>query len=421
MARRGDGIYQRGRTWWLDFVHEGKRRYVKLGKGITRTVAGEIAVVKRGKVLKGEAGIGEPTTTVKEYADRWIKAVAGGIAPKTLQGYQDMLDRYILPRFESMKLAALDRAAIKALLADKLAKGRTRQPAEGRPPAPAGLSKNTVRLIRATLSVMLADALDEGLIKSNPAQGLSRRGRKGPGTITHAERQKKIRPLTQEQLRAFLGAAQSRVSEWTLFLTLADTGMRPSESLALRWEDLDRSARTLWVERALSDGQEKATKTETMAGSRAVDLTPRLADALDRWQVELEKEALTAGRDPAPWIFPSATGGRPLDLEAVARRFRLLLSKAGVPRRGLYDLRHTYATHMLSMGAPITYVAAQLGHAKPTTTLAFYAHWLPTAERTWAERLERNRTGFPDAFHDTRPVPVGASPASALDSERKPG
>ncbi len=60
MARRGDGIYQRGRTWWLDFIHEEKRHYVRLGRNISKTVAGEIAKVKRGAILKGEAGIGGP-------------------------------------------------------------------------------------------------------------------------------------------------------------------------------------------------------------------------------------------------------------------------------------------------------------------------------------------------------------------------
>jgi hypothetical protein len=45
MARRGDGIYIRGKTWWLDFVHEGKRHVARLGKGINRTVAGELAQV----------------------------------------------------------------------------------------------------------------------------------------------------------------------------------------------------------------------------------------------------------------------------------------------------------------------------------------------------------------------------------------
>jgi len=57
MARRGDGIYLRGRTWWLDFRHEGKRYVVRLGRNINRTAAQDIASVKRAAILKGEVGI----------------------------------------------------------------------------------------------------------------------------------------------------------------------------------------------------------------------------------------------------------------------------------------------------------------------------------------------------------------------------
>jgi len=58
--RRGDGLYLRGRTWWLDFTHRGERHVARLGKNISRTGAGELARVQRGAILKGEAGIGGP-------------------------------------------------------------------------------------------------------------------------------------------------------------------------------------------------------------------------------------------------------------------------------------------------------------------------------------------------------------------------
>jgi len=45
MARPGDSIYLRGRTWWLDFIHDGRRHVARLGKDINRTVAGELARV----------------------------------------------------------------------------------------------------------------------------------------------------------------------------------------------------------------------------------------------------------------------------------------------------------------------------------------------------------------------------------------
>ena len=78
-------------------------------------------------------------------------------------------------------------------------------------------------------------------------------------------------------------------------------------------------------------------------------------------------------------------------MKAVSRRFRGLVRRAGLPRFRLYDLRHTYATHLLAERAPITYVAAQLGHAEPTTTLAHYARWLPRGDKQWVDRLAAGR------------------------------
>jgi len=65
-----------------------------------------------------------------------------------------------------------------------------------------------------------------------------------------------------------------------------------------------------------------------------------------------------------------------------------MLKKAKLPAFRLYDLRHTFASLLLAAGAPITYVSAQLGHATPTTTLRFYAKWIPSKGRRWVEILD---------------------------------
>src|SRR5207249_645271 len=124
-------------------------------------------------------------------------------------------------------------------------------------------SKDTVRLTRATLSVMLGDAVDDHLLVSNPVAQLTRRGRrKQAGAITKAERQKKITPLNYEQLATFLATVQKRLTprETVMFLLFADAGPRPGEALAIRWEDFDANARTLTIERAVSRGEVGPTK-----------------------------------------------------------------------------------------------------------------------------------------------------------------
>jgi hypothetical protein len=47
MARRGDGLYQRGKTWWLDFTHDGRRHArCDSSRNINRTVTGELTAVQ---------------------------------------------------------------------------------------------------------------------------------------------------------------------------------------------------------------------------------------------------------------------------------------------------------------------------------------------------------------------------------------
>jgi integrase len=114
---------------------------------------------------------------------------------------------------------------------------------------------------------------------------------------------------------------------------------------------------------------------------------------------------LAAGVEPSVWLFPE--GRSLLDAERAARRFRVSLGRAGLPRFRLYDLRHSFASHLLGAGAPINYVANQLGHSNPATTLRFYAH-LPTGDRAWSDKLEALRAAddAPRSGHENAHGPV---------------
>lgn len=74
-----------------------------------------------------------------------------------------------------------------------------------------------------------------------------------------------------------------------------------------------------------------------------------------------------------------------------------MLTKAKLPAFRLYDLRHTFATQLLAQGPSITYVAAQMGHAKPTTTPAHYAHWLPRGDKHRVDALDRRAAATAEA------------------------
>ena len=90
LARRHDGIYIRGKTWWLDFRHDGKRHIVRLGKGINKTVAHELAGIKRGDILKGEAGIAQKRANLSfdKAAEDFLTWAKANKRPKTITSYR---------------------------------------------------------------------------------------------------------------------------------------------------------------------------------------------------------------------------------------------------------------------------------------------------------------------------------------------
>src|SRR5262249_4539604 len=153
------------------------------------------------------------------------------IAASTYRGYETILKHHLLPAFGHMKVRAIHLGHIKNLLASK---------------RDAGYSKNMVRLMRATLSVLLGDAIEDGLLTVNPVAQLSKRRKRQAGTMTRADHQKNIRPVAPEQLTDALKTAAAHERRLHPYLlTLARAGLRPSEGLALQWDDVHFGAREL--------------------------------------------------------------------------------------------------------------------------------------------------------------------------------
>jgi integrase len=161
-------------------------------------------------------------------------------------------------------------------------------------------------------------------------------------------------------------------------LFILETGIRFGEARALKWSDVDPESRTVRIQRSWSPnrGIHEYTKTKKW---RDVDCnTDRLAAELEKreaWYKEKRK-----GKVPE-WAFIGSKG-RPLDYRSINYRWHSLLEDAGVRDRGMHCLRDTYASGKLSDGEPLLYVSEQLGHEKPSTTLKYYAKWIPRKKKT---------------------------------------
>lgn len=143
-----------------------------------------------------------------------------------------------------------------------------------------------------------------------------------------------------------------------------------------------------------------------------MDVSEALAKALRRLQLARQREKLKRGwEELPPWMF-CTEAGTPLDESRLRKNFAQALRKAALSSFRVDDLRHTFASVLLAQGAPITYVAAQLGHSRPTTTLQFYAHCMPGRRERFVDGLagprspKSTRRGHQWAPKANRPPPV---------------
>ena len=179
------------------------------------------------------------------YADGGLPDAALERDRNTVRGYRQNLETHVLPALGHLRLRSLQRQHIKAFLL-----GKRRE----------GYARNSVRLMKAALSSMLTDAVDDELIEANPALQVGRKKRRA-GLATPADRVRAIKPMTWEQRTLLLDAAMQEPRWGALLATLAKAGLRPGEAFALRPDDIDFREKTISVERAASYGRIKATKT----------------------------------------------------------------------------------------------------------------------------------------------------------------
>jgi integrase len=369
-------------TWCVDYRDAwGKRRRLTadtFGNPLaTRNQAESLLADKIKEAKEPHApSLEDPDVTLRDYVARWLDDASRELESATYRSYEQLLRVHILPEIGHLKVREIHRRNLKNLLRKK------RQ--ELKPGTKDHYGKNTIRLMGAAISTVLTDCVDDELIETNPALQIANRKKKNAGTISQAERLKKIRPMDQDQLLLFLEKAEDEPRFAGFFNLLAKAGLRPGEARALYPGDLDLRNQTVRVEKALSGTRLKSTKTEEV---RDVDLSDELLYRLQSQLVRVKTEALQRGSGEPKWLF-SNSAGQPLEDRKIGQAFHRILKKAKLPTFRVYDMRHTFASILLAEGAPITYVSQQLGHANPTTTLQFYAHWIPNKKKRFVNLLD---------------------------------
>jgi integrase len=148
---------------------------------------------------------------------------------------------------------------------------------------------------------------------------------------------------------------------------LAQTGLRISEALALRWSEVDFGRRRVLVRRRLRNGSFGPPKSRY--GRRDVPVSTAMGRRL--WAARAGRKA--GDGDP---VFCAGSGGYLDAANVFGRVFKPAARRAGVPWAGFHSLRHTCATVLFRRGLNAKQVQVWLGHHSPAFTLAVYVHLL---------------------------------------------
>src|SRR5262245_1133052 len=125
----------------------------------TRRDAEAILDEKRRESRQGTRPVVDPDINIADYSKRWLSMVRATIKRATYECYDNTLRLHILPVFGTTKVRQVQRGRIREWLAGRLS---------------AGYARESVRIMQATLRVMLNAAIDDGVILANPSHGLAR-------------------------------------------------------------------------------------------------------------------------------------------------------------------------------------------------------------------------------------------------------
>ncbi len=342
------GIYRRGQRYDIAYRDPQGRQRWKAAR--TLREAKVVQATLRADVARGEFRA-LSRVSFADYAAEWIATYQGrtsrGIRVATKADYARDLTRYAAPFFGSRRLSEIEPRDVKKFTQELSEKG---------------LSTATVRRVLAPVRALLATAVEEGLIRTNPALGI-----RLAQTASDPDDEGHVKALSESELSALLAATPD---QWRLlFRFLAHTGLRISELVALRWGDLDLDEG--WVRIRRRDYRGSIDAPMSRFGRREIPLSAVMARDLAELRTLVGR---SGDEDP---VFQTRTGTAMRRENVFRRVLKPAAEEAGVPWAGFHTLRHTCATLLFRHGANAKQVQMWLGHHSPAFTLATYVHLLP--------------------------------------------
>lgn len=400
----------RGKTIRISFTFEGKRENISLpdltvNKNNVIAASNKLAAInydiangcftwvkhfpKHAKVITA-SGV-ENIPTIQEAIESFIELKAASTRTLTAYTYATKAKKYIYPKFGDMRADKLKVTDVEKWRAKELGK----------------LTNKTINEIFIPLRGAFQDLAKDRIINFNPLEHVK--------NLTIAKnKEQTCDPFIRNEIDAILERDTRFISERNAFIFACWSGLRPSELLALAWQDVDFKSRTIRVKRGIVLGDYQATKNngsfrtvdlvepayQALLAQKAISfmLPPRNISVLDDNNRHSTVESLsiifvnTRSNDP---YHDSKTYG--------VNFFTPHLKLCGIRHRGIKQARHTFASVMLTAGIRERWIATQMGHSTLAMLEQHYAVFMKSEIPDMADQVSKT-LGFEPTTKTTRKV-----------------
>lgn len=385
-------------TYWEARVTIGKD--LGTGKQIQKSFSGKSQKEVREKMQAAAVAINENDyyepgkMTVKQWFEIWFSEYSSDKKPLTIQQYKSMATTHIYPALGSVQLSKLTAPQVQKFYNDLAKAGMTIKKTDKKTgkteTRTEPLSAKTIRNIHGIFSKALNVAIDQGLLRNNVAERVTL-----PKVV-----KKEIKPLTEEQQKAFLAAIKIHMFCY-IYTVILFTGLREGEAIGLTWDCIDFKAGRMKIYRQLQriPGEWSKYRFVPLKNSKArvVQLSPYVLDILKQQRIKQLEARFKTGDLWQGWkteeerksglVFTNEYGEN-INTVTLYNHFKKIAAEIGIPDARLHDLRHTFAVISLQNGDDFKTVQDALGHATAAFTLDVYGH---VSERMKEESAKRQQ------------------------------
>lgn len=297
---------------------------------------------------------GKTKTTFKEIANLWFESYQNTVKPTTARNLEFKLNAMIRDYFKDIQISDITVVFCQDLFLK--------------------LSKRYVMYASyaSILNRIMKYAVLLDIINTNPLDKVIKPKSK--------EVKKKDNCYTKDELNKFLSVAKKDSSQvfYILSHTIAYTGMRIGEALALKWSDINFTDKTISINHTLVtvDGKKVLQTPKTKASKRIISVDQYTLKLLKEWQLEQKKAFFKLGKPYLHgdnFIFTNSFGGLYFSNE-IRKIMSRLIKRNGLKQISPHGLRHTHASLLFESGIQPKEISDRLGHTNIKTTLDLYTH-----------------------------------------------